>query len=187
MSLSEVFSILTGVTFAISAGWYTIDVAKKKVTASVATFIMLTVINISNMASLIAENSWGPVPFTAVGTTASFLIVLFAIRNRHIYFELPDKIGLIGALIGLTIWFITDNATTNLYVIAIVETIVFLPLIIKSFKEPNLETTLPWQINLLASTFLLLTINSMAAAVWIVPVRQFLCSFSLNIGLLRGK
>jgi hypothetical protein len=187
MSFSEVFSILTGIIFAISAAWYTIDVVKKKVTASIATFFMFTIINISNMTSLIAKNSWGPVPFTIVGAVTSALICIFALRNRHIYFELPDKIGIAGALIGVIIWIITKDATTNLYVIAVVETTVFLPLIIKSFKQPNLETNLPWQINLLASIFLLLTINSTAAAVWIVPMRQFLCSFSINIGLLRGQ
>lgn len=53
--MSELASILAGLIFSISAGWYVLDVAKHKVVPSIATFLMFTIINISQLASLIAE------------------------------------------------------------------------------------------------------------------------------------
>lgn len=184
--MSYISGIIASVIFSISAGWYVLDVAKHKVTPSIATFLMFTIINISQLASLIAEQVWAVLPFTLVGTVSSIAICVLALKRKKFYLELPDKIGFAGAFLGFLLWLVTKDPAINLYVISAVNLITFTPLIIKSFKRPDLETLLPWQLNLLASFFLLLTINSAAAAVWVVPVRQFLCSLLLNIGLYRG-
>jgi len=187
MNISEVCGYLAGIIFALSAGWYAWDVARRKVTASVATFFIFSLINASLLVSLISKQVWSVIPFTVVGLISSVLICGFALRNKKVYFELPDKIGLAGAIIGFILWLFTKDPAVNVYVISLVNLIAFAPLIIKSFKQPNLETNLPWQINLLASTFLLLSVNSLSAVVWVVLVRQFVCSLLLNIGLYRGK
>lgn len=184
--MDNIAGIIAGLIFSISAGWYVLDVAKHKVTPSIATFLMFTIINISQLASLIAEQVWAVLPFTLVGTVSSLAICVLALKRKKFYLELPDKIGFAGALLGFLLWLVTKDPAINLYVISAVNLITFTPLIIKSFKRPDLETLLPWQLNLLASFFLLLTINSTAAVVWIVPVRQFLCSLLLNVGLYRG-
>lgn len=187
MEIAQTAGYLAGVTFAISAGWYTNDVAKGKVTVSIATFLMFTLINTSQLVALVSEGVWAVVPFTTVGLITSALICLFSLRNSKIYFELLDKIGLAGALIGFIVWQVSNNAALNIYILSITNLIIFIPLIVKTFKHPNFETSKPWGINLLASFFLLLTINSTAAVVWAVPARQFLCSLLMNIGILKRK
>lgn len=187
MDFSATSGVLSGIIFAISASWYTVDVAKNKVTPSIATFLMFSLVNLSQLASLLAERVWNVIPFTLVGVVTSIAICVIALRSKKFYFELPDKIALFGALLGFILWITTSNAAINLYVVNIVQIITFTPLIIKSFKRPDLETILPWHLNLFASFLLLLSVNSLAAVVWVVPVRQFLCSLLLNLGLLRGK
>lgn len=187
MSIQDVSGLIAGIIFAISASWYVRDVVKHKAVPSVATFLIFTLINISQLASLIIEQVWAVLPFTVVGTMASVTVCAFAIQRRVFYLELPDKIGFIGALLGCLLWFGTKDPAMNLYVLNAVNLIAFMPLIIKSFKRPDLESLLPWQLNLLASFFLLLTINSTSAVVWIVPIRQFICSTLLNAGLYFGK
>lgn len=186
MTFSAICGLIAGVIFSISAGWYVTDVAKQKVVPSIATFLMFTIINISQLASLIAKQIWSVLPFTLVGLASSLAICVLALRRKKFYLELPDKIGFVGAFIGFMVWAATKNAAINLYIISIVNLITFAPLIIKSFKRPDLETLLPWRLNLVASFFLLLTVNSASVVVWVVPVRQFVCSLLLNIGLLRG-
>lgn len=186
MNLHEISGIVAGIVFAMSASWYVLDVARHKVVPSIATFLIFTIINISQLASLIVEQVWAVLPFAIVGTVASLSVCIFAIQRKKFYLELPDKIGFIGALLGCFLWFSTRDAALNLYVLNAVNMIAFLPLIIKSFKRPDLESLFPWQLNLIASFFLLLTINSAEAVVWIVPVRQFICSILLNLGLYFG-
>ncbi len=187
MNLHEVSGLIAGIIFAISGSWYVLDVARHKVLPSIATFLIFTLINISQLASLIVEHVWAVLPFAIVGTASSIAVCALALKRHKFYLELPDKIGFVGALLGCLLWAGTKDAALNLYVLNAVNLIAFMPLIIKSFKRPDLESLLPWQLNLLASFFLLLTINSTAAVVWIVPVRQFICSVLLNIGLYKGK
>jgi hypothetical protein len=186
MDLSELFGVISGVVFAVSATWYTWDVYKGKVVVSIATFFMFMIINISHLISLIIEGVWGVVPFTFVGLIASLLIFLISLKNKKIYFEFLDKIALAGALAGFAVWLLAQDAAMNIYILTVVNAITAVPLVLKSFKNPDMESMKPWLINLLASFFLILTINSTAPVVWAVPVRQFLFSVLLNLGLFIG-
>ncbi len=187
MDISQIPGYLAGIIFTISAGWYTYDVAKKTVTVSIATFLMFTLINFSQLVALISERVWSVVPFTAVGLVSSALIVLFSLYSGKVYFKLLDKIGLAGALVGFVAWRLSNDAALNIYILSITNLVIFAPLIMKTFKHPYYETRKPWSLNLLASFFLLLTINSSSAAAWAVPVEQFICSVLMNIGIHRAK
>lgn len=187
MNVPLIASVSSGAIFAISASWYIHDVAKKRVTVSVGTFFMFTVINTSQLVSFVIEGVWGVVPFTSIGLISAVIVLILALKNRKIYFKLFDQVGLVGALIGFILWQLTNDPALNIYVLSITNFIIFLPLIVKSFKDPSLETSKPWLLNLLASSFLLLTINSTAVVVWIAPVRQFTASLLLNIGLQKNK
>ena len=127
------------------------------------------------------------VPFTSIGLLQAICVLAIAIKGKQFYFKTLDKIALAGALIGFIIWLVTKNAAYNIYIINAVTTVTFIPLIVKAFKSPALETRLPWILTLIASVFLLLTINSSAAVVWLVPVRQFTCTLLIVIGLLLPR
>ena len=187
MTFSAICGLIAAVIFGIASALYIIDVARAKVLPSIATFIIISFINVSQLISLILKGVWGVVPFTLVGVVTTLAIVFITLRRRKFYFELPDKIGLAGASVGVIAWILTKDPAWNIYILTLVNFITFTPLIIKSFKHPKLETALPWQLNLLASFFLVLGINSTAAVVWLIPFRQFSCSLILNIGLLRGQ
>jgi hypothetical protein len=187
MDISLIASILAGICFVISSILYVRDTASTKIKPSIATFGILSLVNFSQLISLISKDVWHVVPFTAVGLLQALAVFIIALRGKNFYFKFADKLALLGALAGFILWLVTKDAAYNIYIINAVTAITFVPLIIKAFKEPALETSLPWQTNLLASTFLLLTISSSSPVVWIVPVRQFLCSLLINIGLRNGR
>lgn len=187
MTFSEFCGFASGIILAFASVLYVMDIVKGKVVPSVATFILFFVVNVSQLITLVSEGVWHVAPFTFVAAITSLVVIVLAFRKKRIYFELPDKIGLVLASIGVVVWLLTKNAELNLYILTVVSLIIFAPLIIKSFKRPDLETSFPWQLNLIASLLLVLGINSTAIVVWIVPIRQFLCSLLLNIGLLRGR
>lgn len=187
MTFPEIMTLLAGVVFAISASLYIRDMLQAKITPNIATFGVLTLVNFSQLIALIAKDVWSVVPFTTVGVLSSLIIFMIALKKRRYYFGIYDKIALIGALVGFVVWMVSQDAAYNLYIINAVTLITFIPLIIKAFQEPQLETKLPWQTNLLASTFLVFAITSPAPYAWIVPLRQFICSLLINIGLMRNK
>lgn len=184
MTFAEIATILAGLTFAVSSVLYVRDTAKARIRPSIATFGILSLVNFSQLIALISKGVWYVVPFTIIGFLQAFIVFVIAIKGRRFYFGFFDKLGLVGALAGFVFWVVSKDAAYNIYIINAVTAITFVPLIIKSFREPAMETKLPWQTNLLASFFLLLTITSPAPYVWIVPVRQFLCSLLVNIGIV---
>jgi len=183
MSLAEISTILAGLTFAVSSILYVKDTIEAKITPSIATFGILTIVNFSQLIALISKEVWHVVPFTTVGFLQALIVLIVAIKGGRFYFRLVDLIAVIGAVIGFVLWLTHQDAAYNIYILNAVIAITFIPLITKAFREPALETRLPWQSNLLASIFLLFTITSTAPYVWIVPVRQFLCSLLVNIGI----
>ncbi|HSX14374.1 MAG TPA: hypothetical protein VLE72_00485 [Candidatus Saccharimonadales bacterium] len=187
MSWHAVSGIAAGVIFSVSSGWYVLDIARSKVVVSIATFAVLALITVSQLVSLIAEHVWVVVPFTLVGAVANVLIIILSYKNKRIYFDWLDKVALLGAIAGLILWAYTKDAALNLYVLSAVTFVTFIPLVVKTFKNPSFETVKPWRLNLLASTFLLLSVNSIAAVVWVVPVRQFVCSVLINIAVGKAQ
>jgi magnesium-transporting ATPase (P-type) len=186
MDISAACSVLAAIFFAISSFFYIVDTARAKIRPSIATFGILTLVNFSQLVSLVSKQVWHVVPFTTIGLLQAAIVFVLALRSRQFYFKLADKIALGGALIGFIVWLLTKDAAYNLYIINAVTAITFVPLIIKAFKEPALETFRPWSINLIASILLVFAVDSTAAVAWIVPARQFICSLLINIGLLRG-
>lgn len=186
MSIADIFTILACTMFAVSTVLYVRDIAKARVRPSIATFGVLSLVNFSQLISLIEKEVWHVVPFTVIGLTQALLVFIIAVHSKRFYFGVFDAIALVGALIGYAFWIVSQDAAYNIYVINIATFITFLPLIIKAFREPALETKLPWQTNLLASFFLLLAITDPAPYAWIVPLRQFVCSLLINIGISIG-
>lgn len=187
MNIHNIFGLLAGVVFAISAGWYVLDVAKKRVEVSIITFIIFTLLNISQLASLVSEGLWSTIPFTVVGLLASILICIFAFSEHKMYVKKLDVVCLVIGVIGFVAWQLSDRADINIYLITFINVIAFVPLIAKVFNDPSLETALPWRLNLLASFLLLLSVPSIGAVQLAIPVRQFICSLLLNIGLMGKK
>ena len=183
MTIAEVATVLAGVTFAISSYLYVRDTIKAKITPSIATFGILTIVNFSQLIALVSKEVWHVVPFTTVGFLQALIVFIVAIKGGKFYFRTIDMIAIIGAAIGFVLWLTHQDAAYNIYILNAVIAITFIPLITKAFKEPALETKLPWRSNLLASIFLLFTITSTAPYVWIVPVRQLICSLLVNIGI----
>lgn len=187
MSFADICTVIACAMFAFSTVLYVRDTAKALVRPSIATFGVLALVNFSQLISLIEKEVWHVVPFTVVGLTQALLIFLIAVHSKRFYFGIFDAIALVGALIGYGFWITSQDAAYNIYIINIATFITFIPLIIKSFREPALETKLPWRTNLIASTFLLLAVTNPAPYAWIVPVRQFVCSLLINIGISTGK
>jgi hypothetical protein len=183
MTIAEIFTVLAGVTFAVSSFLYVRDTIRAKITPSIATFGILAIVNFSQLIALIAKDVWHVVPFTTVGFLQALIVFVIAVKGGKFYFRTLDFIALLGAVLGFVVWLTQQDAAYNIYILNAVIAITFVPLIVKAFKEPALETKLPWQSNLLASIFLLFTITSTAPYVWIVPVRQFICSLLINIGI----
>lgn len=187
MSLQFILGIIASLLFIVSITWYVYDVAKGRVRVASTSVIMLALINISQLGALVAKELWYIVPFTFAAAVMNIFIVIFGLKNGKFQFKLLDGIVLVGALAGLIMWHLTNDAAYNIYILTAVMLVSVVPMIIKTFKDPHSETKLPWQINLVATLFLVCTITSLQPVDWLVQMRQLVFSGLMNFALVRKK
>jgi len=187
MDLRHFISLVSSVLFTVAGIWYVVDIAGARVKPNVASFVIWSFTNASLLASLIVKHVWVSVPLGVISTLSSLAVVVLCFRTKYFHFSLADKLAFGAGLIGLLLWIVTKNAAYNVYILAVLNTIVFAPITIKAFKHPQLETILPWRINLLAAIALLLAVPTLTPLQLIVPIQQLACSVPLNIALWLGQ
>jgi len=187
MEARHVISVVSSILFTVAGIWYVVDIAKSKVKPNVASFVIWSFTNASLLASLIVKHVWVSVPLGVISTLSSLAVVILCFKTRYFHFSLADKLAFGAGLIGLLLWVVTKNAAYNLYILAVLNLIVFTPITIKSFKHPDLETVLPWRINLAAAVCLLLAVPYASLLQLTIPIQQLLCSLPLNLSLWRGE
>jgi len=180
-----IFGVIASVLFVLSISWYVYDVAKGRVRVAITSILMLALINFSQLGALLAKELWYVVPFTLAAAIMNIFIVIFGIKNGKFQFKLLDAIVLIGALAGLVVWYLTEDAAYNIYILTAVMLVSVIPMISKTFKDPTSETKWPWMVNLAATAFLALTITSFQPIDWLVQMRQVVFSALMNIAISR--
>lgn len=116
-----------------------------------------------------------------VGSTAIFILSLkYGVGGR----SRMDIIILIGALLSLVVWKVTDNPTLGLYASILTDFIGFSPTLVKAFKEPYTESYLFYGCDVIASFFNLLALKSYLAMDLAFPFYIFLINFSVTLLIL---
>ena len=185
MELAFVASVLSSVLFTIGMGRYVYDVYRGKIRVSIVTIFMLSLINFSQVGSLIAKELWYVVPFSVTAAVMNLVVCILGFRNGTFQFTKLDLAMFIGAASGLLAWYITNDPALNIYILTGVVLLSITPLILKVFKDPRSETKLPWAILLAASVVLQLTITSAQPVGWLVQIRQLLFAALVNAALYR--
>jgi hypothetical protein len=187
MEARQILTVLSSILFAVASILYIKDILSEKFRPNIASFVVWSFTNTSLLVSLVVRHVWASIPFAFIQAATAVAVVILSMKQSRFYFSFADKACLVSGLLGLLVWGLTKDATYNVYIITTVNFIVFLPITIKSFKHPDLETVFPWRVNLMASVLLLISVPNLALLTLALPVQQVACSLPLNIGLWLGE
>jgi hypothetical protein len=97
--------------------------------------------------------------FTSGGGSGSWVMLVniiccltisfIAFRQGHVKYVLFDWLALAGALIGIGLWWYTNNPLTAIILACVSDTIALLPSVRKAYYYPNEESVKPWAIGIL--------------------------------------
>ena len=187
MNIHLIASIVSAILFLIGIAWYVVDVYHGRVRVAIVSVAMLTLINISQLGSLIAKELWYIVPVTIVAGIMNVLVILFGIKNANYQLKKLDIVVFIGALMGLVVWYVTGNAAYNIYILTVIMLVSVIPMVQKTFKDPTSETATPWRINLISTIVFMFTITSPAPEAWLVQARALVLAGLMNVAIqVRG-
>ncbi len=137
----------------------------------------------SQLAKGASDSLW-----LTVGQTAAVLVV-FLLSLKYGYGGLGkrDVIALIGAGVGLILWYFTREASFALVFVILVDSIGTLLTLLKSYKDPGSETLSTWLMSGTSGIFGMLAVGSFDLILLVYPFYLVLANYVIVAAILLGR
>lgn len=183
MDFHSLASIVSSLMFVFASTMYVRSVSRGQVRVSVSTFSILAMTSVSQAIALLSAGSFYASVFMAMTAVVNSLVVYYGVRRKIFELKTLDLVSFVAAIAGLVAWYFTKDPSLNVYILTGAILISFVPLIRKTFRNPETESTLPWMLMLAASIVFALTITSPNPIHWIVQARQLLLTVMMSVAL----
>lgn len=168
--MQQILGYLSGALIALSCIPYIIDIFKKKTVPARATwFIWGILLTIAFFAQISEGGTWSLIT-TAIDWLGVILIFALSIKYGVGGTKRIDIFALIGAGVGLLIWYLTSNALYALLITIFVDFMGALPTLIKAYKEPETETWYAYLICGVGGILGALSVGSFDFSLYIFPL-----------------
>jgi len=128
---------------------YLIGVVKQTLHPHAFSWIIFTVITATVSAVQFSEGAGAGAWATGVTAMTTFLIACFALRNGGYRITRFDTFSLLGALIAIPVWIISDNPLFAVLILTVIEALGFLPTYRKAWQHPHDESQLAFFLTIL--------------------------------------
>lgn len=194
MAYEHLFGIAAGVIGFLGFVPYIISTLRGTTKPNKATWIiwaaMGAIIAASYFSAGATYSAWLPVAY-AIGI---FAVAALSLRSGEKGWTRLDLFCLLGAGVGLLLWWLTSEPAFALYLTIAVDAIGFIPTLKKVYEEPESEDKLAWRLFLLADGLNIFAISEWTLAQASYPVYVLVFTMALNAlfylpkrGGVRGK
>jgi hypothetical protein len=117
------------------------------------------------------------------GTTSILCLSVFAVSlsrgEKNI--TTSDKLSLAGAMLGIILWYFSQNALTAVILVSVTDFLGFIPTFRKSYFKPHEETAKLYMMSVLKLIFSLLALKSFNLTTAIYPASMILTNVSFLV------
>ncbi len=166
---------------------YVRDILLLKTKPERASWFIWTVLGFIAFFSQLAKGATDSLWLTAGQTFAVFIIVILSIKYGVGGFTKRDIRALIGAGIGLILWFITKEAAWALILVIIVDSMGTLLTAIKSYEDPESETLSTWLMSGTSGIFGMLAVGTFEPILLAYPFYIVVANYLIVAMVLLGR
>ena len=131
-----------------------------------------------------AAGSW----VLAVNIVACLSIASIGFWQKRVRYDLYDWMALAGALIGVILWQITDNALYAVVLVSLSDAVSAIPTLRKAYYLPFEENGLSFFIGILSYSTAILSLEVLSVTTWLYPATIiFVDSLLVILILLRRR
>jgi len=160
------------------------DIFRKKTKPHVFSWLGWSLIGSIAFFAQISEGA-GPGAWAGgFGAMVCLSITLLAISHGEKTITLSDWVAFGGALIGLTLWKLTDDPLLAIILITITDALAFVPTFRKGYSKPYEETVITWIFSSVKFIISLFAIESYGLSTLLYPIYLILSNGSFGIMLL---
>jgi hypothetical protein len=107
----------------------------------------------------------------AVGFTALVMFIIFslALYKGEKNIKLLDWICLVGALVALGLWFVTNGPLLSVILITVIDALGFFPTVRKSFNKPHEETLTTYVLSTIKYLLVVMALHSYTVVTVLFP------------------
>ena len=128
---------------------YLIGVVKRTLHPHAFSWIIFTVITGTVSVAQFSEGAGAGAWATGATAVTTFLIACFALRNGGYRITRFDTVSLVGALLAIPVWIISDNPLLAVLILTGIEALGFLPTYRKAWQFPHDESQLAFSLTIL--------------------------------------
>jgi hypothetical protein len=166
---------------------YVRDIFRLKTKPERGSWLIWTVLGFIAFFSQLAKGATDSLWLTVGQTAAVFIIFVLSLKYGYGGLGKRDLRGLIGAGIGLVLWYLTREAAYALLFVILVDSIGTLLTILKAYKDPESETFSTWVMSGTAGIFGTLSVGSFNLVLLAYPIYIALANFAIVASLILGR
>lgn len=183
MTLSTGMSVVAGVMQLVTLSIAVMYTLKGDMKPSTTAYGIWGLVSISLFASSAAAGGITNLPFIAGGLVGCLVLFGLSLKYGYRHWSWIDPVCLILAVLSLIVWYLTNQAAYAVYILTFIDWLALMPVVRKSWKDPDSEHRTVWLSALLTATFLVAAVNTWSLAVIAVAFTQ-LFSALLIVSLL---
>ena len=149
LDIKIVFGVLATLVALVNYLPYLIGVVKQTLHPHAFSWIIFTVITATVSAAQFSEGAGAGAWATGATAMTTFLIAGFALRNGGYRITRFDTVSLVGALVAIPVWIVSDNPLLAVLILTGIEALGFLPTYRKAWQHPRDESQLAFFLTIL--------------------------------------
>ena len=165
---------------------YIRDIFKGKTKPERISWLIWAILGSISFFSQFAKGASYSLVLVGAQTFGDLFIFILAIKWGFGGFLKRDIFALVGAGIGLVLWYVTKEAAVALFVAIFIDAIGVVLTVIKSYEEPTTETISSWVLTLLAGVLACIAVGSFNLVLLAFPFYIFLASAAILIAIKLG-
>lgn len=184
---SEIAGYLSGIAILASFVPYVRDIFRGTTKPERISWLIWVILGSISFFSQFAKGASWSLVMTGVQTVGDLLIFILAIRYGLGGFLKRDIFALVGAGVGLFLWYLTNEAAVALFIVIAIDATGAALTVVKSYENPGTETVSAWVLTFLGGLLSAVAVGEFNPILLAFPVYICLASVAILAAMKLGE
>jgi hypothetical protein len=186
-TMLQIFGYISAALSIICIIPYIRDILRLETKPERASWFIWTVLGTIAFFSQMAKGATDSLWLTVGQTVAVLIVFLLSLKYGTGGLTKRDIRALIGAGVGLVLWYITQEAAIALCIVIFIDSMGTILTVLKSYEDPASETLSTWVISGTSGIFGMLAVGSFNPILLLYPLYLVLANYSVVAALFLGS
>lgn len=183
----HILGVLAGVLALLAAIPYIRDIIRGRTKPNRVSWFIWVLLQAIALLSQLAEGGRDSVLLSGGDLIASAIILVLAFYKGESKWHWIDKAALLGAAVGLSIWYFFNQPVLALLITVFIDFCGVVPTLRKAYAEPYSETLSTWLIVGVGGVCSILAVGKFDRSLLLYPVYLTLANFGVAAAIQLGK